>query len=89
MATSFQTHVAPLFRAGDVGCMAARGVRLDDYAYMSDAPGDGGFADHANARHVLARLTGDEKPRMPKGGPYWNDEQIALFERWMSDGFLP
>ena len=38
------------------------GVLLDDFNYMSDPTGDGVFADHANGRHVYARLTGEEHP---------------------------
>lgn len=89
MASSFASDVSKLFGTRDVTCMSGIGVRLADYTYMSDPSGDSTFADHANARHVLARLTGDEKPRMPKGGPFWSDEQIAIYQRWISEGFLP
>ena len=85
---SFAGDIRPLFRPEDVDCMSAYGVLLDDYAYMSNPAGSGQFADHGNARTVHYRLTpaaGFE--RMPDGGPYWPDEQIALFEQWMNDGF--
>ena len=64
-------------------------VSLSDYSYMSDPGGNATFPDHANARNVHARLTGDATPRMPMGGPYWPDQQIQLFAQWMTDGFLP
>jgi hypothetical protein len=67
----------------------SEGVQLADYNYMSDSSGDAEFADHANARHVLARLVGDEKPKMPKGGPFWSDDQIGVYQKWINDGFLP
>jgi hypothetical protein len=91
MPKSFGADVRPLFRDKDINCMRPQphGVLLDDYAYMSNAVGDGVFADHANARHVHARLAGDERPRMPIGGPYWPQSDIVTFEQWMADGFLP
>jgi hypothetical protein len=89
MPKSFATDILPLFRPQDINCMrpAPHGVLLDDYAYMSDETGDGVFADHANARHVFAHLTGDERPQMPKGGPFWSEADLATFEQWMTDGF--
>ena len=36
------------------------GVLLTDYTYMGNPAGDGAFGDHANARHVFARLMGTE-----------------------------
>jgi hypothetical protein len=56
-------------------------VHLDDYAYMSNADGD-----HANANDVLNVLTNQE---MPPGGPFWTPQQLALFQKWMSDGYKP
>jgi hypothetical protein len=88
MPLSFADDIAPLFNSGDVSCMARFGVRLDDYAYISDPTSDGTFADHANARDVYAHLTGDTTPRMPMGGPYWSTTQLQLFAQWMTDGFL-
>jgi hypothetical protein len=86
---SFAAQIAPLFRNQDVFCMNPLAVRLKDYAYMSDGAGDGTYADHANARHVYARLTGDETPRMPAGGPFWSQAQLQLFDDWMDGGFQP
>ena len=47
--TSYVADVRPLFRPQDIACMAGGGVLLDDSAYMTDAGGDGSFADHAHA----------------------------------------
>lgn len=88
MNVSFQKDIAPLFTDGDNHCMTAQGVRLREYIYMSDAAGDETFPDHANANHVLARLTGEEVPRMPLGKPPWSESQIALFKSWMQT-YLP
>ena len=85
--TSFQTDVAPLFSAGQVGCMGAQGVQLDDYGYMSDPSGDVSHPDHANARHVYARLSGTEFPRMPPGGPFFSAAHLQTFLDWMTGGF--
>ena len=91
MPKSFATDILPLFRPIDIGCMRPQphGVLLDDVDYMSDATGDGIYPDHANARHVYGHLTGHEHPRMPKGGPFWSDTDLATFAQWMEDGFLP
>lgn len=88
-APSFQTDIKPLFRAKDIHCMAGQGVLLDDYAYMSNPSTDETYADHANARNVYARLTGDDTPRMPMGGPYWSDTMLTSFKSWMDGGFQP
>ena len=88
MAVLFAADIAPLFTERDIGCMSGFGVELDDYGYMGDATGDATFSDHANARHVHARLAGTERPRMPAGGPFWSEAQLQLFDQWMTDGFL-
>ena len=84
MNESFAKDIVPLFTDGDTRCMGGMGVHLREYGYMADPGGDAVYPDHANARHVLARLKGTEKPRMPPGGANWSDSQIALFESWMS-----
>jgi hypothetical protein len=87
---SFANDIRPLFRQEDLDCMSDFGVELGDYAYMSDSAGGGGFADHGNARAVHYRLTpAAGGSRMPEGGPYWLDAQIALYEQWMIEGFPP
>jgi len=88
MTVSFAKDIAPLFTDGDARCMRGMGVYLHEYDYMADPTGDASFADHANARHVLARLDGSVKPRMPPGGPAWSEAQLALLVAWMS-AWLP
>jgi hypothetical protein len=88
MNESFARDIAPLFTDRDAHCMGGMGVRLRDFDYMSDPKSDSIFPDHANARHVFARLKGAETPRMPPGGPGWTETQLALFESWMAS-WLP
>lgn len=40
------------------------------------------------ASPIIQKLRGTfgEGARMPKGGPYWNQEQIQLFMDWISEG---
>ena len=52
-------------------------IALDDYGYMSQ---------RANAEAVLGRLDGSGGNKMPPGGPYWPDEHLALFRRWLDAG---
>ncbi len=86
---SFKQQIVPLFNAQDVSCMNPMGVHLTNYTYMSAAAGDGTFPDHANANHVYARLTGAETPRMPRGGTYWSQDELGLFNQWMQGGYQP
>lgn len=88
MSHSFAKDILPLFTDGDVRCMGGMGVHLREFDYMADPRGDAVYPDYANARHVLARLKGTEKPRMPPGSANWSDSQIALFESWMGS-WLP
>jgi hypothetical protein len=83
---SFAQDILPLFSQTDRQCMANRGVLLADFSYMGDAAGDDEFPDHANARHVLARVTGQETPRMPLGAPSWSAEKIGALRQWIDDG---
>jgi hypothetical protein len=87
-APSFSTEIKPMFTPGQILCMKNKGVDLDDYDYMSDDTGDTTFSDHANARHVFAKLRGDGPgQRMPPGGPYWTQAMLDKFEVWMNGGF--
>ena len=79
MPVSFENDIKLLFRPLDVEHMNSYGVLLDDYAYMSDAAGD-----HANAKAVLNTLMNEE---MPPGGPFWPQDKLDLFTKWMSDGY--
>jgi hypothetical protein len=66
----------------DIQCMRGRPtpVLLADYDYMK-TPG--------NAEMVLGYLKGDSQPRMPFGGPYWNDDALQLFQDWINGGLQP
>lgn len=75
MAGSFKTDILPMFRPGDIDCMDAYDVHLNDYDWMSNPN---------NARNVYDRLTGKKKPRMPEGGPYWSAEKLQKFNDWMT-----
>lgn len=91
---SFKNAILPLFSQDDINHMAPMGVKLDDYAWMSDSAGGtvgsaGPFPDHANGRACYAYLTGDATPRMPLGGPYFDQQKLDLYASWMADGFAP
>ena len=81
VSVSFAKDILPLFRTIDIDHMGRRGVRLDDYKYMSDSSGD-----HAHAQAVLDTLKDKE---MPPGGPFWPQDKLDLFAKWMSDGYQP
>jgi hypothetical protein len=89
MAVSFSADILPLFRPIDINHMKPRGVKLDEYTYMSEPAGDDTYPDHANARWVYAFLTGEQTPRMPPGGPFWDDPKLQKFKDWMDGGFQP
>jgi hypothetical protein len=84
MSVSFAQDIRPLFRTDDIEHMSPYGVQLDNYTYMSD-PGQ----HHKNAQAVQDFLTGKRKPRMPIGGPFWTAEELDLYDRWMTGGYLP
>ena len=77
---SFAADVKPLFRDVDISHMKSFGVKLDDYAYMSNP-------DNANAVFVTLSPHEGEPPSMPPGGPYWTAAQLALFAQWQKDGY--
>jgi hypothetical protein len=84
MSVSFAKDILPLFRAIDIQHMKPFGVFLDDFAYMSDPN-----SNHENATSVGDYLSGLKNPRMPIGGPFWTAQQLALYAKWMTDGFQP
>jgi len=91
---SYKTSILPLFTAIDIAHMGARGVHLDNYAYMSDAAGGSlgnspQYAEHANARGVYSYLTGETQPQMPIGEAAWSRGQLDTYNQWMTDGFQP
>jgi hypothetical protein len=89
MPLSFANDISVLFGQGDVICMNPKGVKLKNYAYMSDPAGDETFPSHANANHVIARLKGLETPQMPLNGPYWTQAKIDVLEHWLNEGCSP
>ena len=67
---SYAADIRPLFNAHDLACMRRKGVKLDDYAWMSDPAAGDDYPDHANARLVYDYVRPDgAEPRMPMGGP--------------------
>jgi hypothetical protein len=79
---SFARDIKPLFRAVDIAHMKRHKINLDDYTFMSKP-------DHANK--VLRTLSPheDDPPSMPPSGPYWTEDQLALFAQWQKDGYQP
>ena len=85
MAAGFVTEILPLFRPGDITCMASKGIRLADAQSMCDPAGNHGFDDHGNARRVYATLSAGFMPPRQK----WSQDQLDIFSSWMTDGFQP
>lgn len=85
MATSFAAEILPLFKPGDIGCMAPRGILIGSAEWMCDPAAANGFADHGNARRVYSALS---RGVMPPNRP-WPQESLDIFQRWMTDGFNP
>jgi len=79
---SFARDIKPLFRTVDISHMKRYKINLDDYTFMSNP-------DHA--KKVLRTLSPheDDSPSMPPGGPYWTEDQLALFAQWQKDGYQP
>jgi hypothetical protein len=85
---SYATDIKPLFNTRDLNCMKRKGVKLDDYGWMSDPEGNDDYPDHANGRMVFDYVRPDgQVPRMPMGGPYWTDATLTLYQQWMDGGF--
>jgi hypothetical protein len=79
---SFARDIRPLFRDLDISHMKRYVIKLDDYTFMSNPD---------NADKVLGALSPHEgdPPFMPPGGPYWTEDQLALFAQWQSEGYQP
>jgi hypothetical protein len=84
-APGFAADILPKFRPGDISCMARRGVKLSDAAWMRDPAGGDGHADHAHARNVFDQLS---QGLMPPDNP-WPDGWVATYRNWMGGGFAP
>jgi hypothetical protein len=85
MSPSFATDILPLFRPGDITCMASKGVRLSDALWMCDPTASDGFGDHGNARRVYAALSAGFMPP----GHKWSQDHLDTYSTWMTDGFQP
>jgi hypothetical protein len=70
MALTFGKDIRPLFRDGDIRCMATKGVSIDDPTWMC-VP--------ANARDVYEQVS---IGTMPPDAP-WPPDRVSLLKRWM------
>ncbi len=77
---SFARDIRPLFRPVDIQHMKPMGILLDDFKYMSNTD---------NAQSVYDSLTREAEPRMPMNGPYWSQDKLDLFQKWMKGGYQP
>jgi hypothetical protein len=85
MTTRFATDILPLFDAGEIGCMAARGILIGSADWMCDAAAGDGFPYHGHARRVYSALS---RGVMPPTGK-WPQDQLDTFQAWINDGFNP
>lgn len=83
MKVSFAKDIKPLFRPIDIDHMKKRGVKLDDFAYMSD-PTD----NHQHALNVQAQLTGNPPLKVPRYGVFRipRSVRIAVITTACDDG---
>jgi hypothetical protein len=84
MAKTFIENILPLFRAGDISCMAPMGVKLGDIEWMCDPRAGNGFEDHGNARSVHSALSRGSMPPDRK----WTPLQLEAYAEWMRGGFM-
>ena len=77
---SFARDIRSLFRPVDIEHMKPMGILLDDFKYMSKSD---------NAQSVYDSLTGETQPQMPMNGPYWSQDKLDLFQKWMKNGYQP
>ncbi len=85
MSTSFATDILPLFKPGDIGCMAPRGVLIASADWMCDPAARNGYPDHGNARRVYSALARGVMPPNRR----WPQDWLDIFQSWMTDGFNP
>jgi hypothetical protein len=83
--TTYATDIRPKFRPKDLACMTPHNILLDSQSWMCDPAAAFGFADHGNARCVYERLSAQTMPPDTPWSPAW----LALYQGWMTDGFLP
>jgi hypothetical protein len=77
--TSFERDILPLFRPVDIEHMAAHGVQLDDYAYMSEPE---------NAERVYQSIQAKRMPP-PEDGATWPQDQVRRLREWIDAGRRP
>jgi hypothetical protein len=73
---TYAHDIRPLFRDGDISCMARRSVMLADVKWMCVPK---------NASDVYAAVSSGD---MPPDSP-WPQDRIALFKAWMDGGLNP
>jgi hypothetical protein len=76
VALTYTHDIKPLFRDGDISCMARRGVMLGDVNWMCVPK---------NANDVYAALSAGDMP--PDGA--WPQDRIQTFKSWMDGGLKP
>jgi uncharacterized membrane protein len=70
---------------------APLGLRLDSLEHLKSGSINGPItkAGQPGESEIIRRIKGISQPRMPlTGPPFLNDEEIALFEKWIVDGML-
>ena len=75
--TSFAKDIRPLFRDVDVQHMTDLGLDLSDYQQVRDRSAD-----------ILMKVKLKTARRMPPPpDPAWTAEKIALFQKWVDEGY--
>lgn len=86
---SYIEDIYPMYREW-ADCMIDRHWYLDRSDFMCDPAPGSSFPDHGHARRTYAKLTHPNPiARMPPGGPYLSEEQLAKYRQWMDEGFNP
>jgi mono/diheme cytochrome c family protein len=85
--------LAPILAARCVMChtgdAAPLGLRLDSYEGLAKGSQKGPVAKSGDpaGSELIRRLKGQSQPRMPMTGPpFLSDQEVALFESWISAG---
>ncbi len=93
--TPSYNDVVPIFQKHCIQCHAGAkpplGLRLDNYEDVmkgSDEPVV--VPGEPKNSSLFLRIIGEQKPRMPRNGPPWlNENEIALIKQWIMEGALP
>lgn len=88
--------IAPILMQKCVMChsgeAAAAGLQLDSYASILKGSSRGTVvkSSEPSASELIRRIKGVSQPRMPMTGPpFLSDNEIAIFERWVTGGLKP